>query len=104
MVDGRRSKLVYVVSGVLQGSVLGLLLFLPYTSELFSILENKMIGDADDSILIAVVPSPALVTVSESLICGLGGLVSCVTDLWGIKFNACKTKTKIDSRSGIMHP
>ena len=38
MVDGYRSKLVNVVSGVPQGSVLDLLLFLLYTSELFSIL------------------------------------------------------------------
>ena len=44
MVDGCRSKLVNVVSGVPQGSALGQLLFLLYTSELFSILENKLIG------------------------------------------------------------
>ena len=44
MVDGCRSKLVNVVSGVPQVSVLGLLLFLVYTLELFSILENKLIG------------------------------------------------------------
>ena len=43
-VDGCRGKLVNVVSGVPQGSVLCLLLFLLYTSELFSILENKLIG------------------------------------------------------------
>ena len=68
MVDGCRSKMVNVVSGVPQGSVLGPLLFLLYTSELFSILENKLIGYADDSTLITVVPSPGLrVAVAESL-------------------------------------
>ena len=35
MVDGCRSKLVNVVSGVLHGSVLSLLLFLLYTSSFF---------------------------------------------------------------------
>ena len=37
MVDGCRSKLVNIVSGVPQDSVLSLLLLLLYTSELFSI-------------------------------------------------------------------
>ena len=68
MVDGCRSKLVNVVSGGPQGSVFGRLLFLLYTSELFSVLENKMIGYANHSTLIAVVPSPGLrVAVAESL-------------------------------------
>ena len=44
MVDGCRSKLVNVLSGVKQGSVLGQLLLLLYTSELFSILVNKLIS------------------------------------------------------------
>ena len=66
MVDGCRSKLVDVVSGVPQGSVLGPLLYLLYSSELFSILENKLIGCADDSTLMAVVPSPGVrVTVPD---------------------------------------
>ena len=47
---------------------MGPLLFLLYTSELFSILENKLISYADVSTLIAVVPSPDVrVTVAESL-------------------------------------
>ena len=68
MVDGCRSILVNVVSGVPQGSVFGPLLFLLYTSELFSILKNKAICYGDDSTLIAAVPSPGLrVAVAESL-------------------------------------
>ena len=98
MVDGCRSKLVNVVSGVPQVSVLGTLLFLLYTSELFSILENKLIGYADDSTLITVVPSPGLrVAVAESLSRDLVK-VSEWCDLWGMKINASKTKTMIVSR------
>ena len=104
MVDCCRSKLVNAVSGVPQGSVLGPLLFLLYTLELFSILENKLIGYADDSTLMAVVPSPCVrVAVAKSLIRDLGG-VSEWCDLWGMKLNASKTKTMIVSRSHTMHP
>ena len=49
LVDGCRSKLVNVLSEVTQGSVLGTLVLLLYTSKLFSILENKLIGYADGS-------------------------------------------------------
>ena len=104
MVDGCRSKLVNVVSGVPQRSVLGPLLFLLYMSDFFLILENKLIGYADDSTLMAVVPSPGVrVAVAESLIRDLGR-VSEWCDLGGMKFNASKTKTMIFSRSRTMHP
>ena len=98
MVDGCRSKLVNVVSGVPQGSVLGPLLFLLYISELFSILENKLISYADDSTLIAIVPSPGLrVAVAESLSSDLVK-VNDWYGLWGMKLNASNTKTMIVSR------
>ena len=88
---------------MLQGSV-GPLLFLLYASELFSILENKLLSYADDSTLMAVVPSPGVrVAVDESLIRDLGR-VSEWCDLWGMKLNASKTKTMVVLRSCTMHP
>ena len=92
------------MSGVTQGSVLGLLLLLQYTSELFSILKNKLISYADDSTLIAVVPFPGVrVTVVESLSRDLVK-VSEWYDLCGMKLNASETKTMIVSTSGTIHP
>ena len=83
MVDGCWSKLVNVVSGVQQGSVLGPLLFLLYTSDLFSIQESKLIGYADDSTLIDVVPFPGIrVTAAESQSHDLVKF-SAWCDLWG---------------------
>ena len=58
VVDGCCSKLVNVESGVPQGSVLGPLLFLLYTAEFFSVVENKLFDYDDDSTLVAVAPSP----------------------------------------------
>ena len=61
-----------------QGSVLGSLLFLLYTAELFSEVENKLYGYADDSTLVAVVPSPGeRVAVSESTNRDLNRVIMC---------------------------
>ena len=68
VVDGCRTKLVNVVSGVPHGSVLGPQMFLLYTAELYSTVENKLCDDAGDSTVVAVVPSPAeRVAVTESM-------------------------------------
>ena len=63
-----------------------------------------LIGFADDSTLMAVVPSSGIrVTVAESLIRDLGRVIEWY-DLWGMKLNASKTKTVIVSRSRTNHP
>ena len=68
VVDGCRIKLVNMVSGVLHRSVFSSQLFLLYTAELYSIVENNLYCYADDSTLVAVVPSPGeRVAVSESM-------------------------------------
>ena len=104
MMDGCLSKLVNVVSGVPQGSVWCPLLFILYTSKLFSILENKLIDNADDSTLMVMVTYPGVrVTVAESLIPDLGR-VSEWWELWGMKLNASKPKNIIVSRSCAMYP
>ena len=92
MLDGCRSKLVNVVSGVPKGRVLALLLFLLYTSLLFYILENKLAGYVDDSSWITVVPSPGVrVAVAEFLSSDLVK-VSEWCDLWRMKLNVSKNK------------
>ena len=77
-----------------QGSVLGLQLFLLYTAELFSIVENKLYGYADDSTLVAVVPSPGeRVVVLESMNRDLNRVsVSC--NLSGMKLNASRLRLR----------
>ena len=85
------------------GSVLGPLLFLLFSSELFSILENKLIGYADDPTSLSVVTSPGIrETLAESLNRDLAN-VSEWCDFFGMKLNASKTKTMIVSRSRTMH-
>ena len=68
MADGCQIKPVNVILGVPQDSALFPLLFLLYTSELFSILENNLFGYAHDFSLMAIGLSPGVrVTVTESL-------------------------------------
>ena len=67
-------------------------------------MENKLIGYADDSTLMAVVPSPGVrIAAAETLIRDLGR-VSEWCDLWETKLNASKTNAMIVSRSRTMHP
>ena len=72
MVDGCRSKVVSCDMSA-AGQCFGPVIIHHVHLGAFSILENKLIGSTDDSILTAVVPSPGVrVTVAESLICDLG--------------------------------
>ena len=73
----------------------GPVIVLPVHLKVFSILENKLIGYADDSFLMAVVPSPGVrIVVAKSLNRDLSR-VSEWCNLWWMKFNATKPKTTI---------
>ena len=48
VVDGVSSEWIPIVSGTPQGSVLGPLLFILYTSEMFDLVENRLFTYADD--------------------------------------------------------
>ena len=103
-VDGASSRPVGVVSGVPQGSVLGPLLFLLYTSDLSDALENVLVGYADDSTLIATVPRPSdRISVVSSLnrdLIRIGEWCSA----WGMLVNPSKTKAMVISRSRTIAP
>ena len=47
--------MVPILSGMLQGSVLGPLLYILYTNEMFELVENILFAYAGDSTLLAVV-------------------------------------------------
>ena len=54
VVDGSASEWIPIISGMPQGSVLGPLLFILYTSKMFELFENRLFACADDSTLRAV--------------------------------------------------
>ena len=66
-VDGSLSRFLDV-SRVRQGSVLGPLLFILYTADLFSVVSNLLVGYDDDATFISIPQRPAnRVAVSNSI-------------------------------------
>ena len=104
VVDGQHSDWRNVISGVPQGSVLGPLLFILYTHDMWFGLENKLVAYADDATLYSVVPSPGMrQPVSESLNRDLERINNWCKQ-WGMKMNPQKTQSMIVSRSRTIHP
>ena len=57
-VYGKFSQFRPVVSGVLHGRVLGPLLFILFTADMWNILENKIVSYADDTALDSEISTP----------------------------------------------
>ena len=103
-VDGKYSSFSDVVSGVPQGSVLGPLLFILYTADMVQGIENNMFNYADDSTLVAVVPSVRdRAAARESLNRDLQRM-KMWCHRWDMMLNPEKTKTMIVSRSRTIIP
>ena len=104
VVDGHQGEWRNVISGVPQGSVLGPLLFILYTQDMWMGLENQLVAYADDATLIADIPSPRQrESVSESLNRDLAKIHNWCS-LWGMKLNPSKTQSMIVSRSRTINP
>ena len=104
VVDGQFNDYRGVVSDVLQGSVLGPLLFILYTHDMWFGLENMLVSYADDSTLLARIPSPNMRSdVTESLNRDLNK-ISTWCNLWGMRLNPNKTQSMIVSRSRTVFP
>ena len=103
-IDGCFSDSVHTVSGVPQGSVLGPLFFIIFTSDLGLHLENSIVSYADNTTLFAPIPSPSMRTdVAASLNRDLNKIyLWCNT--WGMRLNANKTHSMIFSRSRTSNP
>ena len=103
-IDGSFSEYVNVVSGVPQGSVLGPLLFVIYTADLFDVVENRLVNYADDSTLFSICNRPSdREYVAQSINRDLEQ-ISLWCDRWMMKLNPSKTKTLIISRSRTVSP
>ena len=104
MVDDATSEWIPIVSDVLQGSVLGLLLFIIYTSEMFELVENRLYAYVVDSTSLAVVRQPAdRPAVVTSLNRDLARIQEWCNH-WCMILNPNTTKALVVSRSRTVNP
>ena len=92
------------VSGVPQGNVLGPLLFLLYIADLPGLLQNVLVGYADDSTLLYRIPHPRD---TASVAASLNDDLTWINDWcsrWGILMNPRKTRRMLISRSRTVEP
>ena len=98
-VEGNFSDFLMVRSGVPQGSVLGPLLFILYTSDMWHNIESNMIAYADDTTLFAHIDhADSRALVANQLNADLG-TISDWCSMWGMLLNPNKSHSLIVSRA-----
>ena len=100
-VDGVCSSSIDVVPGVPQGSVLGPLLFLLYIADLPRLLQNELVGYADDSTLLCRIPHPRD---RSSVAASLNDDLAVISDWCSMLVNPSKTRGMLISRSRTVEP
>ena len=104
MVDGAASECISIILGVPQVSVLGPLLFILYTREIFEMIENRIIVYAHDFTLLAVVHKPAD---RPAVVASLNRDLAIIHEWcnhWCMILNPNKTKALVVSRSAGLSP
>ena len=104
VVDGAASERIPIISGMLQGSVLGPLIFILYTNEMFELVENRLFAYADDSTLLAVVHKPAD---RPAVVASHNRDLACIQEWcnhWCMILHFNKTKALVVSRSRTESP
>ena len=107
VVNGAASEWVPIIAGMPQGCVLGPLLFILHTSEMFELVENRLFPHADDSTLLAVVRKPAYRRAVAAYIYLYRDLdrIHEWFNPWCMILNRNKTKALVVSRSWtVSHP
>ena len=100
-VDGVCSSNIDVISGVPQGSVLGPLLFLLYIADLPGLLQNVLVGYADDSTLLCRIPHPRD---RSSVAASFKDDLAVISDWCSMLVNPSKMRGMIISRSRTVEP
>ena len=103
-VDGCFSSFSPVVSGVPQGSVLGPLLFIIYTSDMWSGIESDMVAYADDTTLYRSIPSSQDRHAAADVLSRDITRILNWCELWGMKLNPSKSHDIIFGRSRTTFP
>ena len=103
-VDGCFSEFSRVLSGVPQGSVLGPLLFIIFTADMWSDIESELISYADDTTLYVAVCSPDDRTAKADMLCRDLLRIKSWCERWGMRLNPSKSRSLIISRSRTLLP
>ena len=104
VVDGVMRQWILIVSGVPQGSVLGPLLFILYTSKIFELVEDRLYAYADDSTLLVIVSKPAgRPAVAASLNREIARIQEWCNH-WCMILNPNKNKSLVVNRSRTVNP